>query len=765
MFYQISLHQLPAELVSENLELTVEVVSVPHRDDHKLRFIAYVLECDSCVVPVGVQKIRLSWYRADQIVRAGERWQLTVRLKPLGSLRNAGSFDVLKWGLNHKIYATGYITHARAARRIASASRSVLSFRESALLAMRKMPAANHHLGLVEALTLGIKSSVSMDTWQLLRQTGTAHLLAISGLHISLVAAAAMLIGKLLAHSLQGIAIKVGVRFFDARTIGIFCAVLAAVGYAALAGFELPTQRAVAMLFVWAVASLRYRVLPAAQALAAAMILVLLLDALNPLGVGFWLSFGTVAALLYLHNGHQSISIGPQDDDSRWGWRSALHKLAGGFRTHINLGLVLLPVSAWFFQQGSLSAPMANLIAVPWVGLVCVPLSLLSLALSLWAPALANAVLALAQFSIQWLLVVLESLDSWLLAAPVLTVPDATVMGVSLLGLVVLFAPRGLGYRWLAIALFAPIVSFNTPAISKPALQHDGFEVHSLDVGQGLATLVFTRNNVLLFDTGGKVSSNLSMVEAAVVPFLHAKGRRSIDTLVLSHLDDDHAFGLDDIVRRFPDVQIMASRLPPQLQTFENVSQCQAGTSWNSDGVTYAFLHPSGDTAHSDNDRSCVLLIYQGLSRVLFTGDIESAGESLLLQRLNSAFGEFVVDMLVAPHHGSNSSSGQKLLDFFQPAYVVFSAGRRNRYGFPHQDVQMRYKLMGAKPFVTGEQGTVSFSFGNNGLRKPPQIWWHSHRRFWHGIVNPDCWQLIADQSKVQRLLTMAQKGHTLCGI
>ena len=216
-------------------------------------------------------------------------------------------------------------------------------------------------------------------------------------------------------------------------------------------------------------------------------------------------------------------------------------------------------------------------------------------------------------------------------------------------------------------------------------------------------------------------------------------------------------------MRRFPDAQVFHSS-PDSLPADERVSRCYAGRHWTADGTHFSFIHPGYADQGSRNDMSCVLLIHLGRSRVLLAGDIEHRGESLLTARLSNGSAVFPVSLIVAPHHGSNTSSSQELLRLLQPAHTVFAAARDNRYGFPHAEVQLRYKLLGATSYVTGVQGAVSFVFGQNGLRQPPDTWWQSHRRFWHGIVNPACSPESGEQSHWLRLLWLAQIGQTQCG-
>lgn len=804
--HQLESRQLHSTQISTNIRVQVQVASVPQNHSYGQRFTANVLDCQSCTLSFGPKTLQLSWYGRARQVRAGEIWELSVRLKPIRGLRNAGSFDGAKWAIHNGFDALGYVRSKPAAHRVQSASKlNTVSLRESLSEQLLALRSANDNAGLVQALVLGVKHGIDQQTWSVLRQTGTSHLVAISGLHISLLAGWAYFLAK---HSLPRVLAFLA-RFWPAASLiepaslSLLVSVLCAWLYALMAGFELPVQRALIMLLVWAVAAWRLRHLAPAWGLALAVLAVLGTNVLSVLSPGFWLSFGTVALLFYLHRGRmlqepQIISESGKYQTSQWNvWR-----LKSILQSHVILGVALLPVSAWFFQAGSLVAPLANFLAVPYVGVVVVPLSFLSILFSGWWVGFADLALMMSQVALDILLRYLNWLSGWDESAIALSVPGGAVMLFCLLGMVVLLAPKGAGLKWYAIPLFAPALMFNT-APSRV----QGFEVHILDVGQGLASLVMTDSTTLLFDTGGKVSPTLSMFEAVVVPYLHAQGRRKIDRLVLSHSDEDHTFGLNDFMNRFPDASITVGG---DLQNADNdlgdsvgeragapfAKHCLAGQSWQQDGVNFSFLHPAAHDRDADNDRSCVLLVQQGAARAMITGDIEQAGESKLEYRLTMASKKlsedrsnnslnpspiersskyspntnqddeagFPVDLLVAPHHGSNSSSGSALLSRLRPDNVVFSAGFLNRYGFPHDEVQLRYKLLGTKQYITGTHGAVAFSFGPAGLLMPPVTWLQTHRRFWHGFVNPACSEQFSDQLHVFRQLLLAQKGQALCG-
>lgn len=753
-FVQLAGQQLHAEQVSADVNLTIRVDSVPEHLGRRVSFVATVLDCHSCTRPLLVNKVKLSWYGTAPRIRADQLWKLTVRLKPPAAYRNRGSFDAVAFSLVKGIQARGYVRAKDEFVLLGNAPGTSLSgLREASAAKLSSIAGEKETLGLMQGITVGIKANIPQHQWELLRNTGTAHLLAISGLHIGLIAGWTLIFSQLSLSFALGCLQRhaITTTTFDIRPLTLMFSFTAAIGYAALAGFELPTQRALLMLGVWVIASLRFRFLPPMTALGIALILVLLSNTLNVLSAGFWLSFGTVFTLFYLHRGHLRAHVNGTVRTPQ----ASFSKLLCGVRTHALLGLALLPVSAWFFQSGSLIAPVANLVAVPWVALVSVPLSLLTLALAGLSETLATVVSGLAIGSLDLLMWYLNELDAFRISSVVLTVPGTLIMLLSLMALLLGFAPRGLGLRWFAVPLALPLIIHNV-SLNAP----EGFQVHVLDVGQGLAVLVYAGEETILFDTGGKIAPDLSMFEAVVVPFLHASGRRKIDTLVVSHSDEDHSFGVDDVLSRFANVQIFASQ-PSQIPG--SAEACVAGTNWSVGIVEFAFIHPATGDTGDDNDLSCVLMVYAGQSRALLTGDVEAAAERAIIGRMKSDL-NMPVTLMTAPHHGSRSSSTQAFVNRLRPEFVVFPAGLRNRYGFPHSDVQLRYDKIGSIGFTTGTSGSVSFDFGPKGLLNPPVSWWDSYRRFWHGIVNPDCWQRFAGQSFLLRLHELMQEGKILCG-
>jgi len=656
--------------------------------------------------------VSLSWYGyAGQSLKAGEQWQLTARLKPPSSLGNPGGFNYERWLFQHRVHATGYVREKPKAIRVGRKRFSLNAIRESIAAQIILLPDANAFASLVQGLTVGVTNSISEEHWLTLRHSGTAHLLAISGLHIGLISAWFYW----LAGWAWFLVLRAGLGNSRQRiTKPIFSITVSLIGaslYAALAGFSLPTQRALVMLAVLALAILSRRTWPPATALIVALLLVLLLDPLVVLSVGFWLSFGTVFAIFYLNNGR-------------------LHRRGnkvGALLVHLKLGIVLLPVSALFFQQGAFIAPVANAIAVPVVALFVVPLSFMVAILAPIWPMAANGLLMFDQ----WILSVLLRFLDGLLLLPgsnlPLSIPGPVVFYCVIAGLLLLFSPRGLRLRWFALPLLLPSLVFNI--FGAPVR---GFELHVLDVGQGLSAVVFTKNHTVLFDTGKRLSENSTMFDRVVQPFLVSKGRSSIDVAVLSHGDDDHAGGLSALLAQHNNVKVFASDTEnlthPDLPA-KNATPCEPGKTFVFDNVRFAFLHPHATDTGSKNNLSCVLLVHFGKSRVLLTGDIESESEQLLLSRMQQ---DFPVTALVAPHHGSRSSSTASFVSAMQPEAVIFAAGERNAYGFPHADVIERYQYAGAKTYTTGVGGAVHLVFDRQGLAAPIVQFWNNRRRYRH---------------------------------
>ncbi|HEC20178.1 MAG TPA: DNA internalization-related competence protein ComEC/Rec2 [Gammaproteobacteria bacterium] len=708
---------LPGALEGQDVQVTGYVASLPERQGRRLRFRFAPDSLRWQDLPQAVPgTLLLSWYprkaRPIPELHVGERWQLRVRLKRPHGFANPGGFDYEAWLFRQGIRAKGYVRWPKGAsadtppvnRRLALAGRAFWLDQQRERLRGALLNALDGHplRGIVLALAMGDRQFIDTEQWQVFTRTGTNHLVAISGLHVGLVAGLVFF----LARRLWRLSAR-AVNRWPANKAGALGALLAATVYAALAGFSIPTQRALIMVAVVMLAVLAQRHTRPSSLLALALLIVLIIDPLAVLAAGFWLSFGAVALILYGMSGRLAMK-------SLW-WRWG--------RVQWLVALGLLPLLLWQFQQASLVAPLANLLAVPWVSMVTVPLTLLgSLALGIF-PAAGEGVLHLAGLSLEALWWWLQWLAQWPRAAWAHMAPPGWAMVVAGLGILWLLAPRGVPARWVGAVGLMPLL-FVSPA----AIPEGQARFTLLDVGQGLAAVVQTRRHVLVFDAGPRFSSGFNTGEAVVAPYLRAHGRRKIDTLLVSHGDNDHIGGVAGLRKHLP-VERVLSSVPQKMAGAE---PCVAGQYWQWDGVRFTMLNPA-DTLktarRSDNNRSCVLRVQAGGQSLLLSGDIERSTEAALVREFAEGLRS---DVLVAPHHGSLTSSSPGFVAAVAPAVVLFPVGYGNRYGFPKPRVVQRYAGQGARLFDTAQQGAIELVLGGGEGVPGVRVYRQQERRYWH---------------------------------
>ncbi len=687
---------LPPALEGRDLVLEGVVAGLPEPRPHGVRF-RYRPERVTApgagrALPVPGE-LRLAWFGRPPPLAPGERWRLTVRLKRPAGFMNPGGFRYEDWLYRHGFAGTGYV---RGGSRLTQPQGHHVDRLRQRLRARLRAALGGHPLtGPLTALALGDRSAMTPGQWATLRATGTGHLMAISGLHVGLVAGLALALAAwcwarvpMLAHR------------WPARGPAAVAGLAAGGAYAALAGFSVPTQRALVMLAVGLAALAWGRGRAPARALGLALIAVLAISPRAVLDPGLWLSFGAVALIL------MALARRPRPGP-----------LWGALRVQTALALGLAPLSLALFQQAPLAGAAANLAAVPWVGLAVVPPLLAgTAALGLELPGGESLVrLAAAALSVLW-----AGLDwaatlpwvQWLRPAP----PPWTV-ALAAAGAGLALAPRGLPGRALWPAFLVPLLAARPPA---PPPGEAWITV--LDVGQGLAVLVRTRHHALLYDSGGRVGQ-LDAGAAAVVPFLRQAGVSALDVVMVSHGDLDHRGGLGAVRAALPVGRILTG-VPWQVR---DGLPCRAGQAWTWDGVRFEVLHPAHPLR--GNDGSCVLRVRTGAAAALLPGDLEARGERSLLRRAGPQ--ALRADLLVAPHHGSAGASTPAFVAAVRPRWVVHAAGYRNRYRFPRPATVARYAAAGARQLVTGEAGAVRFALSAAGLRGP---WCHRSavRRFWH---------------------------------
>lgn len=699
---------LPAALEGRDLLLRGTLVSLPEIDGRATRFVfrARAREQDGAWIDF-TPTLRLSWYEAPPL-HAGEGWQLQVRLKRRHGFRNPGGFDYAGWLFQNGIAGTGYVRGADRAQPWPALATRRPDVRLRAAVERELQPLLAHAraAGLLRALTLGAADGISAQDWETFRATGTSHLVSISGLHIGLVAGLGFFCGRWLwsrSHRLTQ-------RFAAPRAAAVI-ALLAATLYAALAGFSIPTRRAWIMALTLLAGTLLSRPVRPAHSLALALILLLIHDSFAVLSPGFWLSFVAVA-IIFLQQTQPAAARG---------WRASFRQL---LRLQFALTLGLLPFTLLFFGQAGWVAPVANLIAVPWTSLLLVPLLFAALLCLFPLPWLAQWLFFAADWTAQCLLEALGGLAN--LPGAVIGMPQTppAVSVAALCGAGLLLLPRGLPQRGLGALMLLPLLLWTPP---RPAPGTAWFTL--LDVGQGLAAVVQTARHTLVYDTGPRFSPEFDTGSAVVAPFLAAQGIGHVDALVVSHGDNDHSGGAEALDRRMPVYRLLTS--VPRQFGWRRSRPCLAGQAWTWDGVEFRMLHPHGGAA-SENDASCVLQIRAADgTRLLLPGDIEAPAERELVARYGGALRS---EILVAPHHGSRTSSTPAFVEAVAPGHVLFAAGYRNRYGFPNPRVLERYRGMNTEILVTASDGAIRFRLGTPGGAQPER---DRIRHYWAAAVPP----------------------------
>lgn len=610
-------------------------------------------------------KIRVSWYGTDAQLRAGQCWRLLLRMRtPHGALNPKG-FDYEAW-----LYRAGFGATAsvREARRCPGADRTgVTTVRQAIRDRLDQWMPQGKAAALMAALTVGDGSGFSDEDWSVFRRTGTTHLVVISGFNVAIVSGFFYFLIRCLWAAIPGAALR-----WPAQKAGLLGSAGAAIIYALLAGWDSPVQRAALMLVALLLAALLDQKTRPSRVLALVWMLMLLLDPPSVLSPGLWLSFAAVGAIFYVSTARFA---------NQAAWRQLIY-------LQLILSLLLAPLTMLFFQGASLLGPAVNLIAVPVMTLVT-PLVVLSVVLGWLWPVVG---LPMVEFS-GWILELLHSglhvMAAFDLAAWRGFAPSNAAIAMALFGAVLLFAPRGWPMRALAVICVAPLLMQPT----RPP--ENGLEVMALDVGQGLAVVVRTNNHALLYDAGPAFAGGFDAGESVVAPNLLGMGIRELDVLMLSHGDRDHAGGVGAVRKRIS--------IQREIGTDES-RPCRAGQQWQWDGVSFSVLHPD-DQNWSDNNRSCVLRV-DGAFSALLAGDIEKAAERHLLQEDPASLR---AELLIAPHHGSRTSSTEAFVRAVKPQQVLFGAAWRSHFGHPVAAVQARYLELGAQTHTTGVHGAVRF--------------------------------------------------------
>lgn len=672
-------HPIPTELTRGTVLVEGTVTSIPTSFEFGERF-SFMIHASYLAKYRHIQlNVRLASYKQAMHFHPGQTWQFSVRLKRAHSFANPGSFDYAKWLFAQHIQATGYIVASDNNKCLSQSSwhYPIAQFRLWLSHRLDQYSQQPSTIGLINALLIGDKQAVSNQQLLWFRQTGTSHLLAISGLHIGMVAGWCYFLMLLLWRRSAALCL-----YWPAPKAAALASIVGAISYSLLAGLSIPTQRAMIMIAVLVFAKLNNRSLLDWHAWCFALLLVLLHDPLSMLSAGFYLSFMAVACLIYTTSNRLSATS--------FYWRYV--------RPQMGVVIGLMPLSLWFFGQSSLLGFIANSVAIPLVSFIIVPLILIAALSLLISTSLAQFALYLASLAIKLLLAWLAYLSSYQQFIWHYTMASHIALYSCYLSVALLLAPTAWPGRFLGFFCLLPVIYYPYPRLTSGQ-----YSVTLLDVGQGLSVVIRTRQHVLLYDTGPKFSENFDAGSAIVLPYLFKNNIHRIDRVVISHGDNDHIGGLAALQSHILIKDIFSS-VPAKIKK-QPAQLCLAGQHWQWDGVSFLFLYPNKKQLGLNNDSSCVLKISNGVKSVLLTGDIEKLAEKVLLK---TQYSHLPATVLIVPHHGSTTSSTTAFIHAIHPQYAWFAVGYRNRYGLPKPKVITRYLQAHVALFDTVKSGAIS---------------------------------------------------------
>ena len=718
---------LEPRLEGRDVTVVGMVAAMPQRHEAVLRFRLAVESATLQGEPVRVpERIDLSWYAGVQpgadgaielqrqpvALQPGERWQLTVRLKAPHGNSNPHGFDYELWAWEQGVQATGYV---RAGPKDLFPQRLATTWhypveraRQSVRERIEARVADRQQSGLIAALVVGDQNAIERADWDVFRATGVAHLMSISGLHITMFAwAAALVIGWLWRRS------GLLCQWLPAPVAALLGGVLLAGAYALFSGWGVPAQRTLLMLATVACLRGSGRQWPWPMVWSLAGAVVVAMDPWALMQAGFWLSFVAVGVLFATSAVQDSRA---SDLSTFAGLRaSAVAGLGGMFQQQWVITLALTPLTLLLFGQVSVVGLVANALAIPWVTLVVTPLAMLGVLVApLWD--LAAGAVAVMRWVLQWLASVPFATLS--LAQAPLWAGAAGVLGGCLL---VMQLPRSV--RLLGVPLLLPVLLWQAP---RPDVGH--FELLAADIGQGNAVIVHTATHALVFDAGPRLGRDTDAGHRVLVPLLRAMDTQ-VNMLLLSHRDSDHVGGAQAVLAMHPGATLLSSiEAEHELQAIRPATRCEAGQRWRWDGVDFEVLHPRVQdyaAGVKSNALSCTLRISNGVQSALLAGDIERAQEA----RLATEGVNVSATVLLVPHHGSKTSSSAAFLDAVQPQIALVQAGYRNRYGHPAPSVLVRYAERGIRVVDSPHCGAATWQSA-----KPAQLQCQREQalRYWH---------------------------------
>lgn len=752
--YQVN--QIDKQSVSQAAKfIDFEVVDIPQIKAESIKFAAEITVMDGQTLkePIFARLTFSHKYLPQSSVREfsfqqGQYWRVKAKLKPAHGVANPDSFSYQRWLREKGYHVTGYIYSKPQALPILLDSD--ISFRQQLFNQVNRSLEHNNYRGLVLALGFGERYAISKQQWSVLQETNTSHLIAISGLHIGLIFGFSLLLLSLLARVcviLLGIGFKTSslslLTHANIRILLLSSALCCAAFYAYLANFSMPTIRALIMLCLYVGSVIFAYQMTRTRLLLLTVCIILMFEPLAFISPSFWLSFiavstiflvlwrtenwritfsETIASQLMTRYPHLSTS-GRHVKIKQW-----TYALSSALFIQLGLSVLLMPVTALLYQQVSLSSIAANLVAVPWMSIFTIPLVLLSIVETVASGYLnADSIRILewlSTVSLKHIFSYLSWLASyeymrWLISETtwlILTVCIVIILGLCL-------SKRVTGT--LSVGALAMVVGVGGVLLAN--LNQGSWQIRVFDVGHGLSVLIERNGKVILYDTGAGFPNGFSFAQAAILPHLTAKKIQTIDYLVLSHNDNDHQGGYAELANRVELTRVLSSYPVPLLKSQKprpKLLSCNQSFQVAWQGLSIEILSiKSEQSGHksplSDNDMSCVIRIGDGKQYILLPGDVTHKVESMLVR---SHENKINADVLIAPHHGSKTSSTVKFIDAVSPQIVIFSTGHLNRWNMPHKQVKDRYQKQGISMLNTADVGSILITFSQKHGSNPISI-------------------------------------------
>ena len=717
--------------------ITVQVKSLINTKNHGY-FIAKIISinqiyCESCPF------IEMHWFKPTLQVQAGQVHAFSVHLKPLQGKGNPGDFDRQKWRYSEHVAYIGVIKqHIRQINGHISLRARLY---EKVLHATQSLS----QQGAILALIFANKTLMPTAEKEMIQALGIAHLFAISGLHIGLVfaftfACCFWLIKRLAPVSILG--------WNTWRTANVM-ALSVCIAYGYISGFSLPTQRALTMLMLTILILSRHRKVGVVDLLILCFWLILVVDPLAVLSSSLWLSFTAISAILvavWAFSKNEPVLSEPMT-----GWKNVINTLWQAIKwlclLQLILSLCMLPLQLTQFSALSGVAFWVNLIAIPLFSLLVIPITLFGGLLLLMFEPFGMLLLRFSDKVLTLFLSFFQSFSTqyWLFSDAQITLILSGIV-LSCLLLMVLFLHRFFTFngRYLTVLISLCFMFVGVREIQLQWQKRHSWQVEVFDIGQGLAVLVRSNDHTLIYDTGPSYPPHYVAAESEMLPYLQQQGIAKLDALFVSHSDNDHSGGANSLIEALPianlysgEAAIMNKRVSRHAVTPQQYQQCLAGQSYRLGELSVVVLSPH-QVGENNNNNSCVVKISDGKRSLLLTGDISKDVERELLYTAHQKQTKHLLqaDIIIAPHHGSKTSSSEAFIAEVNPTWAVFPVGYQNRWHFPALSVLARYQKNDVQQLITANTGFIRFNVQNQHIEVKTYredlaaYWYHHHLEF-----------------------------------